>query len=981
MAKFIIIKYLLALMLILVISIINNKALNYENNTYYITNNTIDNIKYINNFYYKDIYYKSNSTFNRYLYENSNTTYNYGNNCTYNDSDNKEFLKESYCDKIKRENEEAKYLTDMELYDVENIKAYYNYKNYILNSTLNSTILKEYKDNTKSNNTLKIALIDSGNNYSYNKATCLKANINIKNEYKKIIDYANKNNNNSNKLENYNYNVFIDNDDSGHGSYLVELICGKMGILKDLTNVELYMIKVFNLIDEEIYSKYLFNSLKLVKLLNINVLNLSIGSINFLDKQIQLELINLSNNNVIITVSSGNDGPSYGTINFPSSLINVLAIGSVKIENIYKIKDKSSRGPAIINKYYSLNYKPETYSLPISISHLYKLISKDQYNLKIHTNIIGSSVSSAIAFSFISLILAKLKINRITYNFNINEIKLIIKYSNDLIYNNDNILHEYPSGLLNPKRFYIKTIEYLSYKKTKYNSTYEFLNDDYNIKINNLFYFKNDRIFNYSLKHIIENTNNIFESNIKIDNKKDNYFYIKNILNNINSSIIILNNIIDFTNTFYSNNSKETFNKEKNLKNYIKNNKHINIKYKETKFYYSMQFNEIVSFQLIDINNNHINIDNLSLKFIEFHNSNLIPILDKKCSNVTISKDTKTINNNNTSIITLLLELNINNNTKCKEINKETIVDLYLFLYFKSSNDEQISLFIPIHIKYNLIPIPNKSKRILIDKSKNLIYPFDGYVIKDNLYRNNYLYDWNHDSVNSNYAQLSNYLKFQNYLIEESNYQTILNKSILKYYSMLLIIDTEKDYTNKEIDIIKSNLIESKLSIFIISNWNDKRITDLIDKNIYNTERSNTIIPGSNILSLDPVLNLYNVSIGNNSISDNISFSIFDSFSFYNYLKDNKKYYSSIYNNIISNNNKTNLYRYAKENNLVFNKKFIVSSAGYINQFPKNGYLFGLNNIQFDYNKITNNKSSVVEAFDNENKIPLLGIYLKNTVI
>ena len=58
-----------------------------------------------------------------------------------------------------------------------------------------------------------------------------------------------------------------------------------------------------------------------------------IGGINYNDEKI-IELINIaSNNNVLITASSGNEGPSYGTISFPGVLPNVLTIGSLSKEN------------------------------------------------------------------------------------------------------------------------------------------------------------------------------------------------------------------------------------------------------------------------------------------------------------------------------------------------------------------------------------------------------------------------------------------------------------------------------------------------------------------------------------------------------------------------------------------------------------------------------------------------------------------------
>ena len=90
------------------------------------------------------------------------------------------------------------------------------------------------------------------------------------------------------------------------------------------------------------------------------IINLSFGGINYNDEKI-IELINIaSNNNILLTASSGNEGPSYGTISFPGVLPNVLTIGSLSKE-IFSVYKYSSRGPAILDKN-SLITKPNTYA-------------------------------------------------------------------------------------------------------------------------------------------------------------------------------------------------------------------------------------------------------------------------------------------------------------------------------------------------------------------------------------------------------------------------------------------------------------------------------------------------------------------------------------------------------------------------------------------------------------------------------------------
>jgi len=55
--------------------------------------------------------------------------------------------------------------------------------------------------------------------------------------------------------------------------------------------------------------------------------NLSFGGINFNDELIKNKLNEVAKKGILMIVSSGNDGPSFGTINFPGNLPFVITVG------------------------------------------------------------------------------------------------------------------------------------------------------------------------------------------------------------------------------------------------------------------------------------------------------------------------------------------------------------------------------------------------------------------------------------------------------------------------------------------------------------------------------------------------------------------------------------------------------------------------------------------------------------------------------
>ena len=236
------------------------------------------------------------------------------------------------------------------------------------------------------------------------------------------------------KSKNFSDDIY-DIDYIGHGTYLSSIICSEeIGISP---KIDLYMYKIFNK-EGDTNTNWIINALKEILDDEINILNMSFGGINYNDKKIISLIKEIVNKNIIIISSSGNEGPSFGSISFPGNNINIITVGSVSNE-IFTIYKYSSRGPAM----YSNNIiipKPNTWTLGEDIIGFN--IKNKEYVIKN-----GSSVSSAIVSSFIALFLSA-DFDNLNY-WNCAKIIEIIRLSN--IELPEINLFERFSGLFNPQ--------------------------------------------------------------------------------------------------------------------------------------------------------------------------------------------------------------------------------------------------------------------------------------------------------------------------------------------------------------------------------------------------------------------------------------------------------------------------------------------------------------------------------------------------
>ena len=656
-------------------------------------------------------------------------------------------------------------------FDVEN--------NNLINNYLSTKFLYWNQDLTGQK--IKIGIIDSGIDNEISKC-------------KNIIKIKNFSDENEQK------------DLEGHGTYLSSIICGeKYGLTKDS---EIYIYKIFTnsgLTKKEWLIESLHESIFIDK---CKIINLSLGGINFNDKKI-IELITLaSNQNIIIISSSGNEGPSYGTITFPGILPSVLTIGSVSNE-IFSIYRHSSRGPAMLDKN-TLISKPNTYApgediIGLGIDEIKKEKEKNIKGIKIAKN--GSSIATAIVTGFIALALSINTQKKFEFinKFNIAKLINIVQRTNIILPELDNEFERF-SGLFNPQGI----LGYmLNYEK------------NFNEKNNKAFVY----IYNYDYSF-----NNKFEKNIKVEYPED-VLYSTKMEKEIALQVI---NELDLEN--YNDIKLPFFIKDIQIL-YEKKNSNMNKNYKKNSY----------------INDNCVKFELIS------------PNESEDISRVMILK----------------LKIIPDNADKC-DFNKG---DIELKFIIVDQSQKQILNFF---YSYHFIPRPLKLNRILFDRGHNLIYPYDQNVIKDNLFSDCLDFDWTYESIQTNFKGLNDFLLNNlnslegidnNYYIEETTKN--LDLINLNLYSVLVIIDAEKNFTMEEINNMQNSLENNDLGILIISEWNNDLIKNKIHRNRMNMNTSTntsqillpkkeTIFSGSNILNLNNFLLKYNIALSQDTISGNV---------------------------------------------------------------------------------------------------------------
>lgn len=130
-------------------------------------------------------------------------------------------------------------------------------------------------------------------------------------------------------------------DSLGHGTFVAGLITSNQECLGFAPDAELHIYRVFTNAQMS-YTSWFLDAFNYAILKKIDVLNLSIGGPDFLDRPFLEKVWELTSNNVIMISAIGNDGPLYGTLNNPADMMDVIGVGGINFDD--QIAPFSSRG-------------------------------------------------------------------------------------------------------------------------------------------------------------------------------------------------------------------------------------------------------------------------------------------------------------------------------------------------------------------------------------------------------------------------------------------------------------------------------------------------------------------------------------------------------------------------------------------------------------------------------------------------------------
>jgi membrane-bound transcription factor site-1 protease len=129
-----------------------------------------------------------------------------------------------------------------------------------------------------------------------------------------------------------------------------------------------------------------------------------------------------------------------------------------------------------------------------------------------------------------------------------------------------------------------------------------------------------------------------------------------------------------------------------------------------------------------------------------------------------------------------------------------------------------------MQVLFEIIPTPERSKRVLWDQFHSIKYP-PAYLPRDDLMNNMDILDWLGDHPHTNFHTLFDTLRHEGYFLE------ILGSPLTCFdalqYGTLLLVDSEEEFYPEEISKLEEDVKEKGLGLAVFADWYD---LDMIPK-------------------------------------------------------------------------------------------------------------------------------------------------------
>ena len=123
---------------------------------------------------------------------------------------------------------------------------------------------------------------------------------------------------------------------------------------------------------------------------------------------------------------------------------------------------------------------------------------------------------------------------------------------------------------------------------------------------------------------------------------------------------------------------------------------------------------------------------------------------------------------------------------------------------------------VEVPMTFQIIPTPPREKRILWSQYHSVRYP-PGYIPRDNLDVKSDILDWHGDHPHTNFHGMYDALRERGYYLE------ILGSPLTCFdaseYGALMLVDSEEEYSNEEIEKLKADVTEKGLSVAVFGEW------------------------------------------------------------------------------------------------------------------------------------------------------------------